>query len=84
MLPQEVRKSNRQRMNPEEMKTYEKSILEYNDVRDAMACSRDEGRLEGIMETAVKLIKDNMPVELIKKYTGLTEKDIESLRLSNN
>ena len=29
---------------------------------------------------AVKLLQDNMPIELITKYTGLTKKEIEKLR----
>jgi len=42
-----------------------------------------EGREEGIkqdkMDTAGKMLKDNLPVETIIKYTGLTEKEIKSL-----
>ena len=31
---------------------------------------------------AVKLLEDNMPIELIEKYTGLTREEIETLRNS--
>lgn len=38
-----------------------------------------EGRAEGRAEAARKMKADNMPVELISKYTGLTAEEIEQL-----
>lgn len=38
-----------------------------------------EGRAEGHMEDARKMKADNMPTELIAKYTGLTIEEIEAL-----
>ena len=45
--------------------------------------SRAEGMLQGSykekLETAQKMKQDNLPVELIIKYTGLTRKEIEAI-----
>jgi len=38
-----------------------------------------EGLAEGRAETARKMKADNMPVELISKYTGLMAEEIEQL-----
>ena len=40
---------------------------------------RAEGRAEGHIEDARKMKADNMPIELISKYTGLTAEEIEAL-----
>ena len=50
--------------------------------------ARDEGREEGeaigeargIKKTALKMIQDKVDIEIIKKYTGLTKKEITSLK----
>ena len=40
---------------------------------------RAEGRREGVIETAKNMIEDNVNISDIKKYTGLTIQEIESL-----
>ena len=41
---------------------------------------RKEGRKEGIYEIAKKMLKDKIGIETIKKWTGLTEKEIEEIK----
>jgi hypothetical protein len=74
------------------MKDYNKSILEYSDVRDAANYAREEGfkygviegeekgRKEREIEIAKKLIKQGLSTEVIEQCTGLTAKEIEALR----
>ena len=62
---------------------YERGIVEggyYKGVAKGLAAGRVEGRAEGRVEANVenarKMKADSMPVELIAKYTGLTEEEI--------
>ena len=48
-------------------------------IAEGRAEGREEGRTEERIENARKMKADNMPVELIAKYTGLSKEDIESL-----
>ena len=40
---------------------------------------REEGREEGKLEIAKNMLKDNLPLEVIVKYTGLSKEEIEKL-----
>ena len=78
-----------------EKKEYEKSILEYDDVKDALdyhrRLAKAEGKAEGIAEgiekgiveakqqIAVELLKNGIDIETISKATGLTKDEIEQL-----
>jgi conserved hypothetical protein (putative transposase or invertase) len=79
------------KLTPQEMKDYNKSILEYSDVRDAANCAREEGFKEGEekgrkileereIEIAKNLLKKGISTEIIEQCTGLTAEEIESLR----
>ena len=48
------------KLNSEEMETYEKSVLEYDDIQDAMTCSLNEGVNEGVKRVAIELLKDGL------------------------
>ena len=39
-----------------------------------------EGKRESTLETAKKMLKDNLDIKMICKYTGLTKKEINSLK----
>ena len=62
------------------METYNKSILQYHDVRLAMDCARDEGREEGIekekIATIQKCLQMNIPMEVIIGLTGYSKEQI--------
>ena len=75
------------RYTPEERREYEASIKNYWDyystmktaVEKSRAEGREEGREEALRENARRMKQDNMPAELIAKYTGLSIEDIERL-----
>jgi predicted transposase/invertase (TIGR01784 family) len=78
-----------------EKQEYEKSVLEYDDVKDALdyhrRLAKAEGKAEGIAEgiekgiveakqqIAVELLKNGIDIETISKATGLTKDEIEQL-----
>ncbi|MDR2813987.1 MAG: Rpn family recombination-promoting nuclease/putative transposase [Prevotellaceae bacterium] len=70
-----------------EMETYNKSILEYDDVRQAVDFAKREGLLEGqrkgIKQERIRLVKrlrlSNMSIKQIAKMTGLTEERIYNI-----
>ena len=88
------------KLTPQEMKDYNKSILEYSDVRDAANYAREEGfkygkekgkeegREEGVekgrkereIEIAKNFLRQGISTEMIEQCTGLTVKEIETLR----
>lgn len=47
-------------LNTMEKEDYRKSILEYEDVQDAVACAREDGREEGRMEGRMEGMKEGM------------------------
>ena len=87
-LYEESRLSN---LNEEEMKEYKKSVLEYQDVQDAIecACKRSEARGEAIGEVRgevnakraiiAQMLENGLSVPIIIKLTGLSENEIQSL-----
>ena len=50
-----------------------------NSRRQAEARAREEGALQANLETAKAMKKDNLSVELICKYTGLSKDQVEAL-----
>ncbi|GHV21912.1 hypothetical protein FACS1894174_05940 [Bacteroidia bacterium] len=68
------------RFTPKEMEKYNKSILEYSDVRSAMECARGEGFEKGIISIARKCLAKNMPIEEIIDLTGLSKEQILKLK----
>jgi predicted transposase/invertase (TIGR01784 family) len=74
------------KLSKEEMKTYKRSVLEYADVRDAMACEREDALKEGILigeergekrgekrgeERGKKLGAENTRIEVLKRLYKL-------------
>ena len=41
--------------------------------------AREEGKEQKARETAKQMLIDNVPIEKIAKYTGLTEKEVKAL-----
>ncbi len=62
----------------EEMDSWMKKI----DLKYAKEEGIKEGKKEANMETARKLLKENVSIDVIIKTTGITEKQIEILRKS--
>ena len=69
-----------------EKEEYAKSILEYDDVKDAIEYNRklskeegrEEGRLAALLQTAKNLLDLGLPMTDIMKATGLTEEQIHA------
>ena len=62
---------------------YDHALKRYRDTLNAMTGAEMKGRAEGehrkALESARSMKADNMPAELIAKYTGLTVETINSL-----
>jgi predicted transposase/invertase (TIGR01784 family) len=71
------------KLTTEDMKTYKKSLVRYNDVELVaeyyLKEGREEGREEGIFQVAANLLKIGLPVEDIAKGTGLSPEQILQL-----
>ena len=67
-----------------EKEEYEKSILEYDDVKDAIEyncrLAREEGREEALLQTAKNLLALGLPLADVAKATGLSEEQILQLQ----
>ena len=72
------------KFTPEEARAYEDSLKVYRDLKNSIDTAREEGREEGKQETlehtVLKMLNDNLPIETISRYTGLTAEQIETLR----
>ena len=68
------------------MEAYRKSVLEYQDVRDAVDLAREEGREEGREEEKVsviqKCLQKNFPIEDIVFLTGFSKEQISRYTVS--
>ena len=69
-------KKREEELSKEDMKEYRKSILKYQDVRDAVDLAREEGIEEGIIFIIQKCLQKNMPVEDIVDITGFSLEQI--------
>jgi len=70
-------------MSKEEQQAYDEhidAIMTQNGVLDA---SKMEGRMEEKVEVAREMKKDGIDIEMIKKYTKLTDKDIEAIQIDD-
>jgi len=69
------------------METYEKSVLEYRDVRSAIEHAKEEyfdkgdkrGFERGIETTARKCLEEGMSIELVTKVTGISAEQLINL-----
>jgi predicted transposase/invertase (TIGR01784 family) len=67
-------------MTEEERKAYEKYIINMVRDRDAINTAKDEGKIEGKIDSAKNAIKAGCSNELIKVITGLSDEKINELR----
>lgn len=63
------------KFTPEERVAYEESLKYYRDIKNVVDTSKQEGKIE----VAIELKKNNVPIDIIIKSTGLTREDIERL-----
>ncbi|GHT18504.1 hypothetical protein AGMMS4957_00930 [Bacteroidia bacterium] len=67
------------KLTKEDMETYNKSILEYADVRRCADYAMQRGRQEGVLAVAKKLNESGVAMELIASATELTAEQISHL-----
>lgn len=71
------------KLAPMELETYENSLKVYRDLKNVIDTAKDEGldvgRKQREIEIASELKKNGVPVEIIVKTTGLSEKQINDL-----
>ena len=69
------------RFTPIELREYEDSLKAYRDIKNSVDTAEAKGREEGInianLAIAKRMLSDGMDMELVLKYTGLTEKQIK-------
>ena len=82
---------NYQKLNTMEKQEYEKSVLDYEDVQDAIvynkrlayeegaAKGKAEGIAEGIANTARKMLSMGLDIHTIVEATGLSEQEISEI-----
>ena len=87
------------KLNAMEKQEYEKSVLEYEDVQDALAYRHElslaegyqkglsegmeKGIEKGILQTAKNLLKMGFPIPDVMKATGLSEEEVRKLKTEN-
>ena len=52
--------------------------------RDIIRAAKKEGARENAIETAKNMLKDNLPIEKISNYIGLSEEDIQNIVKDEN
>ena len=75
------------KLSKEERIEYDRALKRFRDTYNAMTGAEQKGRTEGRTEgaeeakreNARRMKADNMPVELIAKYTGLAIEDVKRL-----
>ena len=69
------------RFTPIELREYEDSLKAYRDIKNSLDTAEAKGREEGInianLAIAKRMLSDGMDMELVLKYTGLTEKQVK-------
>lgn len=69
------------RFTPTELREYEDSLKAYRDIKNSLDTAEAKGREGGInianLAIAKRMLSDGMDMELVLKYTGLTEEQIK-------
>ena len=72
------------KFTPQEMREYEASMKAYRDIKNSVDTAKREGIAEGMNQKALdiarKMLADGVDINLIMKYSGLTQEQIEKLK----
>ncbi len=76
------------KFTPQEMREYETSKMAYRDIKNSVDTAKREGIAEGMekgmnqkaLDIARNMLADGVDINLIMKYSGLTQKQIEKLK----
>ncbi len=64
----------------EEYRNYEDSLKYYRDLKNSLETAKEEGRIEGKIEDALKMLEKGLDILLISEITGLPQEQIEKIR----
>ena len=82
----------RAKFTPQEMREYETSKMAYRDIKNSVDTAKREGIAEGMekgmelgmnqkaLDIARNMLADGVDINLIMKYSGLTQEQIEKLK----
>lgn len=76
------------KFTPQEMREYESSKMAYRDIKNSVDTAKREGIAEGMekgmnqrsLDIARNMLADGVDLNLIMKYSGLTQEQIEKLK----
>ena len=80
------------KFTPQEMREYEASKMAYRDIKNSIDTAKQEGLAEGMelgmekgmnqkaLDIARNMLADDVDINLIMKYSGLTQEQIEKLK----
>ena len=76
------------KFTPQEMREYEFSKMAYRDIKNSVDTAKREGIAEGMekgmnqkaLDIARNMLADGVDLNLIMKYSGLTQEQIEKLK----
>lgn len=68
------------KFTPEQVQSYEDSLKYYRDLKNSLDTAKEVGFLEGKTEVALKMLKEEFPIQVISKITGLSEEAILKLK----
>ena len=72
------------KFTPQEMREYETSNMAYRDIKNCIDTAKRQGIAEGMekrsLEIAKNMLADGVDINLIMKYSGLTQEQIEKLK----
>ena len=72
------------KFTPQEMREYETSKMAYRDIKNSVYTAKREGIAEGMNQKALdiarNMLADGIDINLIMKYSGLTQEQIEKLK----
>ncbi len=80
------------KFTPQEMREYEASKMAYRDIKNSIDTAKQEGLAEGMelgmekgmnqkaLDIARNMLADGVDINLIMKYSGLTQEQIDKLK----
>jgi predicted transposase/invertase (TIGR01784 family) len=68
------------KFNQKEYQEYEDSLKYYRNIKNSLDTAKEEGKIEGKIEVAKNLLRNNVSIEIIINSTGLTKEEIENLK----
>ena len=54
--------------------------MAYRDIKNSIDTAKQEGKNEKALEIAKNMLADGVDINLIKKYSGLTQEQIEKMK----